>query len=158
MLIYGLGGVAGLAGLGTLALFVAARLVGPPAALGVRDGRLAECPPTNNCVSTQSGDAIHAIEPIAFRGGLDEARRQVLEVVGAMPRSTMLEARSDYIHALFRSPTMGFPDDVEFYFDPAAGLIHFRAAARMGSGDMGANRARMESIRAALAPLLQAAK
>lgn len=158
ILTYGLGGLAGLIGLGTVALFIAARLVRAPDNLGVRDGRLAECPSTPNCVSTQSSDELHGIEPIAFKGSVDEARRRVLEVVGAMPRATVLEARSDYVHALFRSPTMGYPDDVEFFFDQGAGLIHFRAAARLGQGDGGANRRRMEQIRAALTPLLQTAQ
>jgi uncharacterized protein (DUF1499 family) len=40
-------------------------------------------------------------------------------------------------------------DDVEFTFDETAGLIHFRSAARLGYGDMGMNRARMEAIQTA---------
>lgn len=54
------------------------------------------------------------------------------------------------MHIEFYSPTVGFIDDVEFYFDDEAQLIHFRAAARQGRDDMGANQRRMEEIIARL--------
>jgi uncharacterized protein (DUF1499 family) len=41
-----------------------------------------------------------------------------------------------------------FVDDVEFYIDERANLIHFRSASRLGYSDMGVNRKRMETIRA----------
>jgi len=39
---------------------------------------------------------------------------------------------------------------VEFWFDPAANVIQVRSASRVGRGDMGVNRKRIEAIRAAL--------
>jgi len=45
---------------------------------------------------------------------------------------------------------MRFVDDTEFWFDPAAGVIHVRSASRVGSKDFGVNRARIEAIRARL--------
>jgi uncharacterized protein (DUF1499 family) len=41
-------------------------------------------------------------------------------------------------------------DDVEFYFDGKAGLIHVRSASRLGRRDFGVNRARVEALRARL--------
>ena len=38
-----------------------------PENLGVRDGRLAACAETPNCVSTRATDPPHAIEPITSR-------------------------------------------------------------------------------------------
>jgi uncharacterized protein (DUF1499 family) len=38
---------------------------------------------------------------------------------------------------------------VEFVLDEQNNVIHFRSASRVGRGDMGANRARIEAIRAA---------
>jgi uncharacterized protein (DUF1499 family) len=46
---------------------------------------------------------------------------------------------------------MRFVDDAEFWFDPVAGVIQVRSASRVGRGDLGVNRARIESIRARLA-------
>lgn len=44
---------------------------------------------------------------------------------------------------------MGFVDDVEFLLE-AAGAIQVRSASRLGKGDLGVNRARIEAIRALL--------
>lgn len=141
---------AALVGFGMLVL-VAAQRATPPVPLGIRDGRLAPCPPTPNCVSSQSDDPQHAIAPLPFPGDRDAARAALRQVLANQPRMTILRDESDYMHVLFRSPTLGFPDDVEFLFDAAAPQIHVRAAARMGHDDLGVNRARIESIRAALA-------
>ena len=46
---------------------------------------------------------------------------------------------------------MKFVDDVEFWFDPKAQVIQVRSASRVGEGDMGVNRKRIEAVRAALA-------
>ena len=46
---------------------------------------------------------------------------------------------------------MKYVDDVEFWFDPIAQVIQVRSASRVGQGDRGLNRQRVESVRAALA-------
>jgi uncharacterized protein (DUF1499 family) len=150
------GGLAALALLGFGALVGAARSVGAPASLGVNNGRLAACPASPNCVSTQAdpGDTIHYMEPISYRGAAGEAIERINELVLAERNSEIVVVQKDYLHAVFRSPTVGFPDDVEFYVDPQAGLIHFRSASRLGQGDLGVNRARMEKLGAQLATVL----
>ncbi len=111
--------------------------------------RLGPCPDTPNCVSTQApvGDAEHYIEPISYTGTLANARHHLLTVVNSMPLSTLITEAPDYLYVEFRTPLMRFVDDVEFYFDDEAHLIHFRSASRLGKGDLGANRKRMEAIR-----------
>jgi uncharacterized protein (DUF1499 family) len=46
---------------------------------------------------------------------------------------------------------MRFVDDVEFWVDPAAGVVQVRSASRVGRKDLGVNRARIEAIRERLA-------
>ena len=46
---------------------------------------------------------------------------------------------------------MRFVDDVEFWVDPAAGVVQVRSASRVGRKDFGVNRARIENVRARLA-------
>jgi uncharacterized protein (DUF1499 family) len=142
-------GLLGMGLAGTIALAVAAQLAPQPEGLGVREGRLAPCPPTPNCVSTQAdpADTVHFIVPVPLSAPASEAQARLHELLQAQPRTTILREAPGYIHALFRSPTMGFPDDVEFWLDESAGLLQFRSAARMGRGDMGANRARLERLR-----------
>jgi uncharacterized protein (DUF1499 family) len=43
---------------------------------------------------------------------------------------------------------MGFVDDVEFFLDEGANVIHVRSASRLGQSDLGVNRKRVETIRA----------
>ena len=44
-----------------------------------------------------------------------------------------------------------FVDDAEFWFDPVAQRIQVRSASRLGEGDLGVNRARIEALRQRLA-------
>lgn len=145
-------GLAALVAAGIATLAIQARTVGVPPGLGVRDGRLAPCPATPNCVSTQAdpGDRLHAMAPLPLTLPAAEAQEHIRAILAARPRVEILRDEPGYIHAVFRSATMGFPDDVELYLDEAAGLIHFRSAARLGGGDLGVNRARMEDLAAEL--------
>jgi uncharacterized protein (DUF1499 family) len=113
--------------------------------------RLAPCPRTPNCVSTEAADGPHAISPIPYRTSRDEALRRLLAILSATPRTTIVESDEDYVHAVCRSAVFRFADDVELLLDDAAKLIRFRSASRLGRKDFGVNRARMERIRARFA-------
>ena len=120
-----------------------------PTHLGVVDGRLAACPNAPNCVSTQASDRQHKIEAIAFDGSQDDAWRQLKAVIAAMPRMKIVTETENYLHAEATSLIFRFRDDVEFFIDGQAKVIHFRSASRVGHSDLGANWARMERIRKA---------
>ena len=119
-----------------------------PANLGVENGRLAPCPNSPNCVSTQATDEEHSIAPIAYAVDTG-AQATILAILQADPQFTIITNTPTYIHAEAQTAVWQFIDDVEFYFDEANGVIHFRSASRLGYGDGGANRQRMEKIRAA---------
>jgi uncharacterized protein (DUF1499 family) len=140
--------VGSLAGFGLLRWLVALASP-PPQNLGVSDGRLSLCPQKDNCVSTRDTDERWAIPPIPYSGDTAVAQQRILAIVAEAPRSALMVNEPGYIHAEFRTLLWGFVDDVEFQFDAEAGLIHFRSFARLGYGDLGVNRARMEAIRAA---------
>lgn len=120
-----------------------------PENLGVANGRLQPCPDSPNCVSTQATDELHGIEPIAYDGATAAAQQKLLAILQADPSYTLISNSPTYIHAEARTAVWQFIDDVEFTFDEAAGLIHFRSASRLGYGDAGANRQRLEAVRAA---------
>ena len=124
-----------------------------PTNLGVREGRLARCKRTPNCVSSQAdpGDREHYIEPIAFAGEPAAAMAALRGALEAVPGARIVEAQADYLYAECRSRVMGFVDDVEFTLDAAAGVFQLRSAARLGRRDFGVNRARIESLRRAMA-------
>jgi uncharacterized protein (DUF1499 family) len=118
-----------------------------PATLGAREGRLAPCPSTPNCVSSRAPDDAHRVAPLPFAGPAAEALPRLAGIVRSLPRATVIEATDTYLHAEFRSAIFRFVDDVEFLADETAGVIHVRSAARLGRSDLGVNRRRVEAIR-----------
>jgi uncharacterized protein (DUF1499 family) len=133
----------------TAILAILARVIKSPANLGVRDGKLAPCPNSPNCVSTQSEDPRHQIDPIPYTTSLTETKEALLQVIRSMDRTKIVTEASSYIHAEFRTKGIGYVDDVEFFLDEQTRLIHFRSSARMPYYDWDVNRKRMEAIRAA---------
>lgn len=132
----------------------------PPADLGVREGRLAAPRATPNSVSSQARlwaghprrDSAF-IEPLAVPAGEDgtAALRRLAARVAAVPGARVVEQRGDYLRAEFTTRWLRFVDDAEFLLDAPAGVIHLRSASRLGEGDQGANRQRMEALRRAFA-------
>jgi uncharacterized protein (DUF1499 family) len=120
-----------------------------PSNLGVKDNQLSPCPSSPNCVSSQSEDEKHKIDPIIFNSTPAEALERLKKVVQGMKRTTLVRETPDYLHVEFRT-LLGFVDDVEFYLDESQNVIHLRSASRIGYWDLGVNRKRMESIRMGL--------
>jgi len=119
-----------------------------PSNLGVRDGKLAPCPSTPNCVSSQSQDAERYIDPIKYRCSAQQAMAYLQQAIAQMPRTHTVTQQDRYLHVEFKTRLMGFVDDVEFYVDEGNGTIHVRSASRLGRSDLGTNRKRVETIRA----------
>lgn len=139
-----------LVGLAWLVTRLMVQIVSPaPVGIGAQNGRLAECPESPNCVSTFVATPLHAMSPWPLAGDAAAAQIRLLTLIQEQPRTRVITVEPTYIHVEFRSLVWGFVDDVEFYLDEPAGLIHFRSAARLGHGDMGVNRTRMERLAAA---------
>jgi uncharacterized protein (DUF1499 family) len=119
-----------------------------PADLGVKDGKLAPCPSSPNCVSSQGSDTAHAIDPLWFTGPVAGAHAALRTIILSMKRSQIITDTGSYIHAEFTSAIFRFVDDVEFWFDENAKVVHVRSASRIGHSDLGVNRERVEEIRA----------
>lgn len=116
----------------------------PPQNIGVQQGRLIPCPESPNCVSSFENDETNGITPL--NGNLD----QISAILRSLDEANIVSASSNYLYAEFTSRIMGYVDDVEFMFDEATGMTHVRSASRLGYSDLGANRKRIEAIRAAL--------
>jgi uncharacterized protein (DUF1499 family) len=129
-----------------LAWFLAAARLARKSELGIRDGRLAACPATPNCVSTRSADPSRRMDPLPYAGSRDAARSRLLAAIRALPRATVETVEDEYVHVVFRSAFFRFPDDVEFQLDDETKTIHFRSASRVGRYDFQVNRRRMERI------------
>jgi len=128
-----------------------------PADIGVRDSRLKPPSPTRNSVSSQA--ALYPdhpqrdyadIKPLALKNGSGESSlRTLTAILQSMPGIKVTEQRPDYLHAEAETRWLKFVDDLEFWFNPARGVIELRSASRLGREDFGVNRQRIEAIRAA---------
>ena len=115
--------------------------------LGARDGLLAVCPGSPNCVSSRAADSGHQVAPLAFTGPAEAAFERLKAAVAALPRTRIITAADGYLHAECRSALFRFVDDLEFLVDREAQVIHCRSASRTGYSDFGVNRRRVETVR-----------
>ena len=126
---------------------------GRPSTLGVKDGKLSGPRSTPNSVVSEgiatTDPAFTA--PIAFTGDPRVALAKLGAVLQTLDRVTIVKVEETYLYAEFRSKTLGYIDDFEARVDPPAGVIHVRSASRLGHGDKGVNRLRVDTIRARFA-------
>jgi uncharacterized protein (DUF1499 family) len=121
-----------------------------PTNIGVYSGQLASCPNTPNCVNSQSQDVKHKIEPFTYNSSSEKAMADLKTVMKSFKQSKIITETKNYLYAEFTIPIIGFVDDVEFYLDENAKVIHIRSASRLGESDLGVNRKRIETIRTRL--------
>lgn len=133
----------------TLSLFISGCSGVRPGNLGVRDGRLAPCAASPNCVSSLSTDKEHSIEPLSYTSSPAEAMADLKQIILRMKRTRIITQNDTYLYAEFTSALFRFIDDVEFFFNEKAKRIEVRSASRLGSSDLGVNRKRVEEIRSA---------
>lgn len=118
-----------------------------PSDLGVHQGKLAECPDSPNCVSTQTDSDPQRMESLAYPGEQDAALKKIKQIVERVgSRANLIEEKEGYLAYEFTSMMFRFVDDVEFLVDDKAKVVHFRSASRVGHSDLGANRRRMMKI------------
>jgi len=128
-----------------------------PTDLGVRDGKLKPPSMTENSVTSQA--ALYPdhpqrkyadTAPLALKGDGPATLAKIKAIVEGMEGAKVVKSEPGYLYAQFTTKLMKYVDDVEFWFDPAANVIQVRSASRVGRGDMGVNRRRIEAVRAAL--------
>lgn len=117
-----------------------------PDDLGPRDGTLAPCPETPNCVHTgdrhpEGTRAIRLRPDVSGEGAMADIRT----VVESMPRTTVVEQRGAYLHAEARTLVFRFVDDLELLLTDDELVV--RSASRVGRSDLGVNARRVEALR-----------
>jgi uncharacterized protein (DUF1499 family) len=127
-----------------------------PGNIGINSERLK--PPSNTRNSVSSQAALHpentqlqyaSIEPLPLKNGnVANSMQALIAILKSMPGVTIVDAKPDYIYAQAQTKVLKFVDDVEFWANPAKGVIDVRSASRLGREDFGVNRQRIEAIRA----------
>ena len=145
-------------GITSIVLSVFSGCAGTPIPPGV--GRLpggsvpppAPPPQAPNCVTSYVDpvrDSVHGAAPLRRVGETAAAQDRIRRIVEGEPRTEILTDIPGYLHAVQYSRLWKFPDDVEFWFPDDEPVVHFRSASRLGYGDLGVNRKRMNRIRRA---------
>ncbi len=112
--------------------------------------KLAACPSSPNCVSSQAADAEHFIAPFKVVGNVEDAWAALKRALLSQSRTVITNETGDTLHAQATSLVFRFVDDIDAILDTDARIIHIRSASRVGYGDFGVNCKRVEMLRAQL--------
>ncbi|NNE63774.1 MAG: DUF1499 domain-containing protein [Gammaproteobacteria bacterium] len=112
---------------------------------GLVNRSLARCSEKPNCVCSEYlDDASHYIEPVTDMQDMEmDDMDKVLSTIRDMNGVVQI-TKENYVAATFSSSIFGFVDDLEIRFDQNQGVMHIRSASRVGYGDGGVNRKRVE--------------
>jgi uncharacterized protein (DUF1499 family) len=126
-----------------------------PADIGVQQGKLKRPSKTENSACSQADlwpdhpmRDYARVEPFKYSGDGKAALQKIATILQGMERTTLVKQEPTYLYAQAGTALLKFTDDVEFYLDEAAGVIHVRSASRLGRKDFNVNRQRVEAIRA----------
>ncbi|MEW6331531.1 MAG: DUF1499 domain-containing protein [Pseudomonadota bacterium] len=109
--------------------------------------RLAPCPDSPNCVSSDAADAAHRVAVLTLAMPAEAAWQQITDTVKSLARTTVIQTTGDYLRAECRSAVFRFVDDLELELRKGEGVVAVRSASRVGYSDFGVNRRRVENLR-----------
>ena len=114
------------------------------------DTALPACGWLPNCVNSESGRGLQAVDPITANDGQwQELKAWVVH----QPDWEMVTDDGNFIQAIVKTPLMRFRDDVQLHFYPDIELIQVRSSSRLGISDLGTNYRRIEALREVLNPI-----
>ena len=112
--------------------------------------RFKECPPTPNCVSSETQSKARFIERFKTGDRPEESWDLLTRILEKTSNCRVIFQDGSYIHAEFRTRLFRFVDDVEFRLESETSEIAVRSASRVGYSDLGTNRRRLYRIRGEL--------
>jgi len=112
---------------------------------GLSNEKLRSCTDKPNCVCSEDYPNQN-YQPIDIGTMPSGEAWAVLKKVVTSTGGNIKQDDGHYMWAIYVTPLMRFVDDVELRLDENNRLIHIRSASRVGRGDMGANRQRVNRI------------
>lgn len=101
-----------------------------------------------NCTSSTATNKKNQIAALEYTVAADQAIASFSKVIAAQSGASIVTQQPNYLHATFKTKLLGYTDDLELLLDEASGTLHIRSASRIGRSDLGANRKRIEALRA----------
>ena len=77
---------------------------------------------------------------------IDSPYEKINTIIENIPRTRIVETNGDYLHAEVTSRIMKYVDDLEISFMPEDHVLIIRSESRVGEGDFGVNRKRVDLI------------
>ena len=77
---------------------------------------------------------------------IDSPYEKVKSILENIPRIKIVESDGDYLHAEVTSRIMKYVDDLEISYIPLENNLIIRSESRVGDGDFGVNRKRVDLI------------
>ena len=77
---------------------------------------------------------------------IDSPYEMVKSIIENSPRTKIVESDGDYLHAEVTSRIMKYVDDLEVSFSPENNSLLIRSESRVGDGDFGVNRKRVDLL------------
>ena len=77
---------------------------------------------------------------------LGSSFEKVKSIVENIPRTEIVETNGDYLHAEVTSRIMKYVDDLEISFSQENNNLTIRSESRVGDGDFGVNRKRVDLL------------
>ena len=112
--------------------------------------QLAGCHGLRNCTASTAKTQRNSIAPIAFDGSADEVIGKIATILNSQSGAQVQTQDAQSLWATFKTPLLGYIDDLEILVDAQNSVAHIRSASRIGQSDLGANRKRIESLRQTL--------
>ena len=97
---------------------------------------LKPCVQISHCVREEL-DIDNIVEPF----------EEIKQIIENTPRTKIIEKDGDYLHAEVTSRIMKYIDDLEVSYIPDNKIIIIRSESRVGEGDFGVNKKRVDLIR-----------
>ncbi len=116
---------------------------------------LADCPHTPNCQGSNSSRENQRVDALDYNIETSDVIATLAEIVSTQAGANIELQQDNYLHATFKTPVMGYIDDVEFLTDEQHKQVQIRSASRLGRKDFGANAKRIKNLRALAATRLQ---
>ncbi len=108
--------------------------------------QLGDCLKKPNCQGSQSSRANQRVDALAITSDANKALPTATAAIIELGGKVVLQ-QQNYLHATFKTPVMGYTDDVELLLDTDKNELHIRSASRLGKSDLGANKKRIDRIR-----------
>ena len=78
---------------------------------------------------------------------ISEPFDEIKQIIENTPRTQIVENDVDYLHAEVTSRIMKYVDDLEVSYIPEKNIIVIRSESRVGEGDFGVNKKRVDLIK-----------